>query len=78
MCRHASSVSALFLLNNCQKTKKNLVETKSCSTFAASYREEGIKVLSYGVMVAQQVLVLFVVVRIRLGQPITKASEEFF
>jgi hypothetical protein len=31
--------------------------------------------LSYGVMVAQQVLVLFVVVRIRLGQRLNKSVD---
>ena len=39
---------------------ENLVVDKKTTTFAPA--------LSYGVMVAQQVLVLFVVVRIRLGQ----------
>ena len=34
--------------------------------------------LSYGVMVAQQVLVLFVVVRIRLGQLLQKVHTQFF
>ena len=44
----------------CKKQKKNLEEAWKNVTFAPQ--------LSNGVMVAQQVLVLFVVVRIRLGQ----------
>ena len=55
-----SNFLATDFLVNCKITSKNLVKYSKNTTFAAQ--------LSYGVMVAQQVLVLFVVVRIRLGQ----------
>ena len=50
-----------------KKIPKNLVVDRKTTTFATAYHPM-ILGLSYGVMVAQQVLVLFVVVRIRLGQ----------
>ena len=45
-------------------------------TFAASNKGVGCKVLFYGVMVAQQILVLFVLVRIRVEQLILVFSSE--
>ena len=46
---------------------KSLAFTFKYTTFAPLFKREQ-RGLSYGVMVAQQVLVLFVLVRIRVGQ----------
>ena len=45
-------------------------------TFAASNKGVRCEVLFYGVMVAQQILVLFVLVRIRVEQLILVFSQE--
>lgn len=68
--------SGFFFVLNQKKHLKNFAENKKLSTFAPSKRLNafGVLVQTYGVMVAQQILVLLVEVRIPIG---LQASEEF-
>ena len=62
-----------------RKTRKNLLISRKRYTFATLLEKKATQVLDYGVMVAQQVLVLFVQVRILVVQPhfkIHSPSEE--
>ena len=52
-----------------RKTRKNLLISRKRYTFATLLEKKATQVLDYGVMVAQQVLVLFVQVRILVVQP---------
>ena len=53
-----------------KKTGRKFVVYEKVLTFASSNKRVGDEILFYGVMVAQQILVLFVLVRIRVEQPI--------
>ncbi len=68
--------SGFFFVFNQKKHLKNFAENKKLSTFAPSKKIKcfGDLVQTYGVMVAQQILVLLVEVRIPIG---LQASESF-
>ena len=59
-----------------KKTGRKFVVYEKVLTFASSNKRVGRKILFYGVMVAQQILVLFVLVRIRVEQLILVFSWE--
>ena len=91
MLRNIANVSTLTLVYN-SVGKKNLSTQKKSSTFAPSFErilkiESRISkfkfhnsklVLSYGVMVAHQILVLLVLVRIQVGQQKSPLFEGAF
>ena len=57
-----------FFVRWMKKTGRKFVVYEKVLTFASSNKRVGRKILFYGVMVAQQILVLFVLVRIRVEQ----------
>ena len=59
-----------FFVRRMKKMRRKFAGYEKVLTFAASNRRVRCKVLFYGVMVAQQILVLFVLVRIRVEQQI--------
>ena len=67
---------SLFFVRRLKKKRRKFAVYEKVVTFAASNKGVGCKVLFYGVMVAQQILVLFVLVRIRVEQLILVFSSE--
>ena len=65
-----------FFVRQPKKMRRKFAVYEKVVTFAASNKGVGCKVLFYGVMVAQQILVLFVLVRIRVEQLILVFSSE--
>ena len=57
-----------FFVRQPKKMRRKFAVYEKVVTFAASNKRVRRKVLFYGVMVAQQILVLFVLVRIRVEQ----------
>ena len=67
---------SLFFVRRLKKKRRKFAVYEKVVTFAASNKRVRRKVLFYGVMVAQQILVLFVLVRIRVEQLILVFSSE--
>ena len=64
-----------FFVRQPQKMRRKFAVYEKVVTFAASNKGVGCKVLFYGVMVAQQILVLFVLVRIRVEQQLLEVYK---
>ena len=59
---------SLFFVRRLKKKRRKFAVYEKVVTFAASNKRVGDEILFYGVMVAQQILVLFVQVRILVEQ----------
>ena len=64
-----------FFVRLMKKMGRKFVVYEKVLTFASSNKRVGHKVLFYGVMVAQQILVLFVLVRIRVEQQLLEVYK---